>query len=69
MLEIHLNLQADSHASRLALFAQDAIDAAHKTVANEDDPSLGNVNIRVGIASGPVSIVDNLFVLSYDNIR
>ncbi len=47
-------MQADSHAARLALFAQDAIEAAQGTVANEEDPSLGTINIRIGIASGPV---------------
>ena len=48
-------MQADSHAARLALFAQDAIEAAQRTAVNEEDPTLGIVNIRIGIASGPVS--------------
>lgn len=44
----------DTHAKQCALYAQDAIRAASQIVIDEDDPSLGCVQIRVGINSGPV---------------
>jgi hypothetical protein len=39
--------QAD-HTVRMGRFALSAIEAAHATLIDEDDPSLGCINIRVG---------------------
>ncbi|CAJ1954719.1 unnamed protein product [Cylindrotheca closterium] len=46
--------QSSDHVKRVALFANDAIQAASETLIDEDDPSLGYVHIRVGFHSGPV---------------
>lgn len=46
--------QPDDHVKRIAEFAIDAIKAANETPVDEDDPSKGFVNIRVGFHSGPV---------------
>ena len=46
--------QPDDHAKRIAEFAIDAIIAANETPVDEDDPSKGRVNIRVGFHCGPV---------------
>jgi len=46
--------QSDDHAVRIAQFAISAMKAAQETAVDEDNPSLGNVNLRVGFHSGPV---------------
>jgi class 3 adenylate cyclase len=46
--------QEDDHAKRIAEFAVDAVKAASEVIVDEDDPSKGNVQIRVGFHSGPV---------------
>jgi len=46
--------QHEDHALRLALFATGAIKAAQRTPIDVEDPSRGNVRIRVGLHSGPV---------------
>jgi len=46
--------QPDDHALRIARFAIGAVRAANKTPIDLDDPSKGNVRIRVGFHSGPV---------------
>mmetsp|Transcript_4349 Transcript_4349/g.10184 ORF Transcript_4349/g.10184 Transcript_4349/m.10184 type:complete len:1294 (+) Transcript_4349:125-4006(+) len=46
--------QPRDHAKRIAEFAVDAIQSAKETLVDEDDPSKGYVNIRVGFHSGPV---------------
>jgi len=53
--------QAD-HTRRVALFSLQAVRAANETLIDEDDPSLGYINIRVGFHSGPVvaSVVGQL---------
>eukprot|EP00045_Choanoeca_perplexa_P015521 m.196285 g.196285 ORF g.196285 m.196285 type:complete len:1165 (+) comp17011_c0_seq2:122-3616(+) len=45
--------QAD-HTVRMGRFALAAIEAAHSTLIDDEDPSLGYINIRVGIHCGPV---------------
>lgn len=63
MCAANLAMDQDSdHVKRIALFAQDAIKAASKTLIDEDDPSFGYVKIRVGFHSGPVvsNVVGNL---------
>ena len=46
--------QDEDHVKRICLFAQDAIKVANETPIDENDRSLGFVNIRVGFHSGPV---------------
>lgn len=46
--------QDSDHCRRIALFARDVISVANKTPIDEEDPSLGFVNLRVGFHSGPV---------------
>jgi serine/threonine protein kinase len=46
--------QSEDHVKRIAEFALEAVEAALKTPVDEDDPSMGNVCIRVGFHSGPV---------------
>lgn len=46
--------QHEDHCIRIARFAVDAIHAANETMIDEDDPSKGNVHIRVGFHSGSV---------------
>ena len=44
----------DTHVKQIAEYAQDAIRAASQILIDEDDPSKGCVQIRVGVHSGPV---------------
>ena len=46
--------QHDDHAKRIAEFAIAAVAAANETPIDLDDPSRGNVKIRVGFHSGSV---------------
>ena len=46
--------QNDDHASRIAMFAVDAIEAANESPIDVDRPELGHLNIRCGFHSGPV---------------
>merc|ERR1712048_65723 len=46
--------QEHDHAKRIAQFALRAIEVANETQVDEDDPSKGYVEIRVGFHSGPV---------------
>jgi len=46
--------QADDHALRIAKFALDIKEVAAQTLIDEDNPSLGPVQIRIGIHCGPV---------------
>jgi len=46
--------QTSCHAKRIAAFAIDAIEAANTTLIDVEDPSKGNIDIRVGFHSGPV---------------
>jgi len=46
--------QPFDHAKRIAQFAVDAIQVANETLVDEDDPTRGFVNIRVGFHCGPV---------------
>ncbi|KAL7570909.1 hypothetical protein ACA910_002543 [Epithemia clementina (nom. ined.)] len=50
------NLSKDQpdHASRIVGFSIDAIHAARETMIDPATPSLGHVNLRIGINSGPV---------------
>jgi len=48
------NNQIGTHAKQIAEFAIDAVAAASQVLIDEDDPSKGYVNIRVGFHSGPV---------------
>lgn len=50
--------QHNEHARNIAEFALAAIDAAAKTLIDEDDPRLGTIQIRVGLHSG--SVVSNV---------
>jgi serine/threonine protein kinase len=46
--------QWSDHAKRIALFAISAVKVANETLIDVDDPSRGNVQIRVGFHTGPV---------------
>jgi guanylate cyclase len=46
--------QESDHVKRIAEYSIDAVKAANETLIDEDDESLGYVNIRVGFHSGPV---------------
>ena len=46
--------QTDTHAKHAALFAIDLVHEASQILIDEEDPSKGYVNIRVGFHSGPV---------------
>jgi serine/threonine protein kinase len=46
--------QTYDHAKRIAHFAIRAVAVANETLIDEDDPTKGHVNIRVGFHSGPV---------------
>lgn len=46
--------QHKDHVRRIAMFATDIVNAASETLIDEDDPSLGYTQIRVGFHSGPV---------------
>ena len=50
------------HAVRVACFAAEAVRAAKTVRIDEDDPSMGYLDIRVGFHSGPVvaSVVGHL---------
>jgi serine/threonine protein kinase len=54
MTVTNLHVEQPDHARIMALFAIDAVEAASSTVIDEDDPSQGYVQIRVGFHSGPV---------------
>ena len=40
--------QDGDHAKRIAEFAMDTVEAASKTLIDEEDPAMGFINIRVG---------------------
>ena len=46
--------QFETHVKQIAEFAQDAIRAASQIQIDEDDPSMGYIQTRVGFHSGPV---------------
>lgn len=46
--------QEHTHAKNAALFAIDLVNEASKILIDEENPSLGYVNVRVGFHSGPV---------------
>ncbi len=46
--------QQEDHTLRIAEFALQATETARKTPIDLEDPSLGNLEIRVGFHSGPV---------------
>lgn len=46
--------QDQDHVKRVAEFSKDAIRAAAETLIDEEDPSRGSVQIRVGFHCGPV---------------
>jgi hypothetical protein len=46
--------QKDTHARNAALFAIDLIVEASKVLIDDEDPSKGYINVRVGFHSGPV---------------
>ena len=48
------NNQQKTHAKEAALFAIDLVNEASTILIDEEDPSRGYVNIRVGFHSGPV---------------
>ena len=48
------NNQGNDHAKRIAQFAVEAVRAANETWIDLDDKSLGVIDIRVGLHSGPV---------------
>jgi serine/threonine protein kinase len=54
MTVTNLAVDQPDHARITAQFAFDAIEAASSTLIDEDDPSQGCVQIRVGFHSGPV---------------
>jgi len=45
--------QDKDHAKRMAQFAMDAIQAANETLIDVDDESMGYLDIRVGLHTGP----------------
>ena len=44
----------DTHVKQIAEYAQDAVRVASKTLIDEENPSIGCIQIRVGFHSGPV---------------
>ena len=44
----------ETHVKQVAMFAQDAVAASSKILIDDEDPSKGYVQIRVGFHSGPV---------------
>ena len=46
--------QSSDHAARLARWAIDAVEAAKTTLLDEENPSLGFVQLRIGMHTGPV---------------
>jgi len=68
------NDEFDTHARQIAEFAQDAIQVAASIAIDEEDMSLGYINIRVGIHSGPVvsnvvGTVNQRFTLVGDTVN
>lgn len=55
MTVTNLAMEQADHVSIMAHFAIDAVDAAAGTLIDEDEPSKGHVQIRVGFHSGPVA--------------
>lgn len=43
------------HTGIMARFALDALEAAFGTLIDEDDPTKGTVNVRIGFHTGPVA--------------
>mmetsp|Transcript_23856 Transcript_23856/g.66116 ORF Transcript_23856/g.66116 Transcript_23856/m.66116 type:complete len:742 (-) Transcript_23856:80-2305(-) len=54
MAVTNLTKEQPDHCKRIAEFAIDTIQNARRTLVDEDNPSMGFVNIRVGLHSGPV---------------
>lgn len=56
----------DCHARNVAEFAIDMIHEASQILIDEDEPSKGCINIRVGFHSGPVvsNVIGYVFVFS-----
>jgi Adenylate and Guanylate cyclase catalytic domain len=46
--------QENDHVERIAKFSLGAIKAANETLIDEEDPSMGTIQIRVGFHCGPV---------------
>ena len=46
--------QTQDHVKRIAQFSMEALEAANQTLVDEEDPSMGTVDIRVGFHSGSV---------------
>ena len=51
----NLATEQHDHVSIMAHFALDVVKAARSTLIDESDPSKGNLEVRVGIHSGPVA--------------
>lgn len=58
MAVTNLTKEQPDHCKRITEFAIDAIRVANQTVVDEENPSMGFVNIRVGFHSG--SVVSNV---------
>jgi len=58
MAVTNLEKEQPDHCKRITEFAIDAIRVANQTLVDEDNPSMGFVNIRVGFHSG--SVVSNV---------
>ena len=58
MAVTNLTKKQPDHCKRVTEFAVDAIRVANQTLIDEDNPSMGYVNIRVGFHSG--SVVSNV---------
>lgn len=58
MAVTNLTKEQPDHCKRITEFAVDAIRVANQTLIDEDNPSMGFVNIRVGFHSG--SVVSNV---------
>ena len=58
MAVTNLTKEQPDHCKRISEFAVDAIRVANQTLIDEDNPSMGFVNIRVGFHSG--SVVSNV---------
>ena len=58
MAVTNLTKEQPDHCKRITEFAIDAIRVANQTLVDEDNPSMGFVNIRVGFHSG--SVVSNV---------
>lgn len=53
MATTNLETKQHDHALIMARFALDTVEAACDTLVDEEDPSLGYVDIRCGFNSGP----------------